>query len=117
MAPAGNTRVPFDNPWSGTRHGPTREPISGSVCQSQHVSWAQRDLHIAQLLSVRFIPITKRNGRTYTWNASIEHQFGNNWLAKVAYVASESDHVPYQQNIDLARQSAVQSSVPVHRSR
>jgi len=50
------------------------------------------------------------NGRTYTWNASIEHQFGNNWLAKVAYVASESDHVPYQQNIDLARQSAVQSA-------
>lgn len=32
------------------------------------------------------------DGRTYTWNFSIEHQFGTNWLAKVAYVGNESDH-------------------------
>lgn len=32
------------------------------------------------------------DGRTYTWNVSIEHLFGKNWLAKAAYVGSETDH-------------------------
>jgi len=32
------------------------------------------------------------NGRTYSWNLSIEHQFGGKWLARAAYVATESDH-------------------------
>jgi len=36
------------------------------------------------------------DGRTYTWNVSIEHQFGANWLTRAAYVASESDHQSYQ---------------------
>ena len=35
------------------------------------------------------------DGRTYTWNLSLEHSFGANWLAKAAYVASESDHQNY----------------------
>jgi len=41
------------------------------------------------------------DGRTYTWNLSIEHQFGNNWLAKAAYVASESDHQSYVNGANL----------------
>lgn len=32
------------------------------------------------------------DGRTYTWNLSIEHLFGSQWLAKAAYVGSETDH-------------------------
>lgn len=32
------------------------------------------------------------DGRTYTWNFSIEHLFGKNWLAKAAYVGTETDH-------------------------
>lgn len=32
------------------------------------------------------------DGRTYSWNVSVEHLFGAHWLAKAAYVGSESDH-------------------------
>jgi hypothetical protein len=32
------------------------------------------------------------DGRTYTWNLSIEHLFGKQFLAKAAYVGTESDH-------------------------
>jgi hypothetical protein len=46
------------------------------------------------------------DGRTYTWNTSIEHQFGSHWLAKAAYVGSESDHQAYLNEANL-------SAVPV----
>jgi len=32
------------------------------------------------------------DGRTYTWNLSVEHLFGSHWLAKAAYVGAETDH-------------------------
>jgi hypothetical protein len=41
------------------------------------------------------------DGRTYTWNTSIEHQFGANWLVKAAYVASESDHQSFANDANL----------------
>ena len=37
-------------------------------------------------------------GKTQTWNLSIEHQFGTNWLARAAYVGSESYNQPYKQD-------------------
>jgi hypothetical protein len=32
------------------------------------------------------------DGHTYTWNASLQHQFRNDWLVTAAYVGSETDH-------------------------
>jgi Carboxypeptidase regulatory-like domain len=41
------------------------------------------------------------DGRTYTWNMSVEHRFGSNWVATAAYVGSESDHQSYLNDANL----------------
>ncbi len=59
-----------------------------------------------------FQPPSRRvyqDGRTYTWNMSLEHQFGAHWLAKAAYVASESDHQAFQNKPTQAYLSAGRS--------
>jgi hypothetical protein len=39
---------------------------------------------------------------TYSWNLAIEHQFGNEWLARIAYVGSHSTHLNAQVNLNPA---------------
>ena len=55
--------------------------------------------------TTRVYPVWHRpelqDGRTYSWNTSIEHSFGENWLIKAAYVASESVHQNYLNEADL----------------
>jgi len=39
-------------------------------------------------------------GQTQTWNFSLEHQFGATWLARAAYVGSESYHLANRNSIN-----------------
>jgi len=39
-------------------------------------------------------------GQTQTWNLSMEHQFGASWLARAAYVGSESYHLANRKSIN-----------------
>ncbi len=41
------------------------------------------------------------------WNATIEHQFGANWMVRASYVGSQSHHLPY--NSDALNVPAVQT--------
>ena len=63
-----------------------------AVFQSRHSSEIERRNHDADQYSGRFQSKLYTAGRTYTWNLSVEHLFGARWLAKAAYVGSESDH-------------------------
>jgi hypothetical protein len=38
----------------------------------------------------------------YNWNLAIEHQFGNQWLARIAYVGSHSSHLSLNLNLNPA---------------
>ncbi len=40
------------------------------------------------------------SGQNQTWNLSLEHQFGTNWLARAAYVGSETYHLANRNSIN-----------------
>ena len=115
--------LPFDTPWStfyGTNYTNPFPGAFASPGSSPSASAATFALPIAiqTAFSKNFT-----NGRTYTWNFSVEHQFGSSWVAKAAYVGSESDHVPYNQNIDVGKPicgpvsatcAQVTSNVPIY---
>jgi hypothetical protein len=87
--------IPFDNPWSvytplgGQNPFPAQFANPGAAPGSS--APFSPPINILSAFALNYT-----DGRTYTWNASIEHQFGRNWLARAAYVASESDHQSYQ---------------------
>lgn len=88
--------VPFDHPW--TAYAPTSgtDPFPpfaspGAVPPSSFDFAPFEPITIQTAFDRKFTA-----GRTYTWNVSLEHQFGAHWLARAAYVASESDHQSYQ---------------------
>jgi hypothetical protein len=92
--------LPFDKPWSTFVGTNMTNPFPGAFANpgtSPSASQATFALpiNIQTAFSKNFT-----NGRTYTWNASVEHQFGSTLVAKAAYVGSESDHIPYNQNVD-----------------
>jgi len=89
--------IPFDNPWSvyqptggvspfppfpgpGSTPGPTAAILTPVGFEGFDRHW--------------------RPGTTQTWNLSVEHQFGQNWLARAAYVGSESYHQDLQIETD-----------------
>jgi hypothetical protein len=39
-------------------------------------------------------------GQNQTWNLSLEHQFGSNWMARAAYVGAEAYHLPHRLNLN-----------------
>ncbi len=94
--------IPFDNPWSTFVPTGGTNPFPGAFANPGTSPGPSATFVLPVSLGPVY-PKNYTNGRTYTWNTSIEHQFGNNWLAKAAYVASESDHVPYQENIDIGQ--------------
>jgi hypothetical protein len=82
--------IPFSNPWSVYQptggvspFPPFASPGSAPDSSAAFVT----PVDIGSGFQTNFTA-----GRTYTWNLSIEHQFGDNWVARAAYVASESDH-------------------------
>jgi hypothetical protein len=84
--------IPFSDPWSA--YSPTGGvspfppfPNPGTSPSSSTTAGFQKPVSIPDGFDLNYT-----DGRTYTWNLSLEHQFGSNWLAKAAYVASESDH-------------------------
>jgi hypothetical protein len=113
----------FDSPWStfyGTNYTNPFPAAFANPGTSPSASSATFALPIAieTAFSKNFT-----NGRTYTWNFSVEHEFGSHWVARAAYVGSESDHVPYNQNIDVGQPicgpvsatcAQVTSNVPIY---
>ena len=82
--------IPFADPWSvytPTNGASPFPPFSnpGNVPGSDATFTTPLDIPSG------FTP-NYTDGRTYTWNLSVEHMFAKNWLARAAYVGSESDH-------------------------
>lgn len=107
--------IPFDHPW--TAYAPTggTDPFppfaSPGFAPGPSFNFAPFEpIGIQTAFSLNYT-----TGRTYTWNASLEHQFGSNWLARAAYVASESDHQSFQNetNPGLPICGPVNTGVPV----
>jgi len=84
--------IPFQTPWSVFSPTAGASPFPpfaapGSVPSSS--VGITFPLSIGDGFTTNFV-----EGRTYTWNLSIEHEFGNSWLTKAAYVGAETDHQP-----------------------
>ena len=82
--------IPFSNPWSAY------SPLSGQnpfppFSSPGNVPGSNATFAPPIYIQDGFAP-NYTDGRTYTWNLSIEHLFASHWLAKAAYVGSESDH-------------------------
>ena len=82
--------IPFSTPWSAY------SPLGGQnpfppFSSPGNVPGSNATFAPPIYIQDGFAPNYK-GGRTYSWNLSIEHLFGAHWLAKGAYVASESDH-------------------------
>lgn len=93
--------IPFQNPWSvfAPTNGASPFPpfaAPGSVPPS--------DVAITTPLSIGDGFTTNfTEARTYTWNLSVEHLFGKNWLAKAAYVGAETDHQPIASDMNYGQ--------------
>ena len=90
--------IPFSNPWSVyTPTGgvspfppfadPNTSPGPTATFSSPYNLYYVFDRHF-------------RAGENQTWNLSIEHQFGSNWLARAAYVGSEAYHLPIRNSLN-----------------
>jgi hypothetical protein len=82
--------IPFSNPWS------VYTPLNGTNPFPPFASPGTVPASTASIttpvdIGDGFEP-TFTDGHTYTWNASLEHQFRGDWLLTAAYVGSESDH-------------------------
>jgi hypothetical protein len=82
--------IPFSNPWSAY------SPLNGQnpfppFSSPGNVPRSNATFAPPIYIQDGFAP-NYTDGRTYTWNLSVEHLFGARWLAKAAYVGSESDH-------------------------
>jgi hypothetical protein len=82
--------IPFSNPWS------VYAPLNGQnpfppFSSPGNIPGSNATFAPPIYIQDGFAPNYK-GGRTYTWNLSVERLFGNHWLAKAAYVGSESDH-------------------------
>ena len=93
--------IPFSNPWSvfnPTGGASPFPPFSSPGTVPGPSATITAPINIQDGFDPRFT-----DGRTYTWNLSIEHLFGNQWLARAAYVASESDHQPLASDQNFGR--------------
>ena len=82
--------IPFSDPWSvfaPTGNLSPFPPFANPGSAPDSGATFTTPIDIGDTFSRNFT-----SGRTYTWNLSIEHQFGQDWVARAAYVASESDH-------------------------
>lgn len=93
--------IPFQKPWSvfAPTNGASPFPpfaAPGSVPPSSIA--ITTPLSIGDGFGTNFT-----EARTYTWNLSIEHLFGKNWLAKAAYVGAETDHQPIASDLNYGQ--------------
>jgi len=82
--------IPFSNPWS------IYTPLNGQnpfppFSSPGNVPASSATFAPPITIPDGFTP-NYTDGRTYSWNISVEHLFASHWLAKAAYVGSESDH-------------------------
>jgi hypothetical protein len=86
--------IPFSDPWSV--FGPTgnKSPFppfaDPGYAPGPDVTFVT-PVDLAYVFDRKF-----KAGRTESWNLSLEHQFGSSWLARAAYVGSESYHQPFR---------------------
>jgi len=90
-----NPPGPFSNPLDGlpqyTSVFPAQYPIPKNVVLPPPVSAVS--FNLAGRLAFQ-VPVV------YTWNLTLEHQFGGNWLGRVAYVGSHSTHLSMSENFN-----------------
>jgi hypothetical protein len=87
--------IPFADPWSVYSPLGGQNPFPGSFADPGHAPGPEA-LFFPPITIGSAFDLNYTAGRTYTWNLSLEHQFGTNWVARAAYVGSESDHQSYQ---------------------
>ena len=93
--------VPFSNPWSvfaPTGNTSPFPPFASPGTSPDSSATFITPVDIGDGFGKNFTA-----GRTYSWNLSIEHQFGANWVARAAYVASESDHQVLAQDVNYGQ--------------
>jgi hypothetical protein len=71
--------VPFDNPWS-TYPGGNPYPIR---------TFNTFTLNAPYLTMPYNMPATE----LHSWNLSVQHQFGANWLASISYIGNQTEHL------------------------
>ncbi len=91
--------IPFDSPWSV--YSPTGNTSPFPPFSAPGTNPGASAPFVTPVFIQSGFNLHYTDGRTYTWNLSLEHQFGTNWLAKAAYVASESDHQNYVNDANL----------------
>jgi Carboxypeptidase regulatory-like domain len=82
--------IPFSNPWSIYAPLGGKNPFPPFSAPGT-VPASNATFALPVSIPDGFAP-NYTDGHTYSWNLSIEHLFGGHWLAKAAYVGSESDH-------------------------
>ena len=82
--------IPFSDPWSVYEPTGNAEPFPPFPSPNTSPD-SSATFNKPVGIGAGFLP-NFTDGRTYTWNLSIEHQFGANWLARAAYSANEGDH-------------------------
>jgi hypothetical protein len=93
--------IPFQTPWSvfaPTGGASPFPPFAAPGSVPPKSVAITSPLSIGDGFTTNFV-----EGRTYTWNLSIEHLFGNNWLAKAAYVGTETDHQPIASDLNYGQ--------------
>jgi hypothetical protein len=91
--------IPFGNPWS------VYSPVGNTSPFPPFSSPGYNPASTATFLPPTFIQSgfdrNYTDGRTYTWNLSMQTQYGSNWSTTLAYVGSESDHQSYFNDANL----------------
>jgi hypothetical protein len=82
--------IPFSNPWSAYAPLNGKNPFPPFSAPGT-VPGSSATFALPVSIPGGFTP-NYSDGRTYSWNLSVEHLFASHWLAKAAYVGSESDH-------------------------
>jgi len=88
----GGTPIPFADPWSVFAPTGGKSPFP-PFASPNYTPPGSVEFIKPVFVQTSFAPSFKI-GRVQTWNLSIEHQFAGNILARVAYVGSESYHLP-----------------------
>lgn len=88
----GGTPIPFGDPWSVYAPTGFKSPFP-PFASPNYAPPSSTQFILPVFVQTAFSPSFKL-GRTQTWNISIEHQFAGNIVAKVAYIGTESYHLP-----------------------
>jgi hypothetical protein len=82
----------FADPWSTVAGG---DPFTGTFSLAPDTPFIQNGNYVAQQ------PDAKAP-TTYTWNLSVQRQFGNSWLFSITYLGTESSHIWVSEQLNPA---------------